>query len=50
MQGLIDNFEQMLVNIFWPLFEVTLDPESHPQLHIFLQQVRKDRAWQTWAA
>ena len=42
-QGLIDNFEQMMVNIFWPLFEVTLNPDSHPQLHIFLQQVRHQR-------
>lgn len=39
-QGLVENFQQMLENIFLPLFEVTADPESHPQLHIFLQQVR----------
>lgn len=38
-QGIIDNFEQLLSNIFAPLFEVTLDPASHPQLHIFLQMV-----------
>ena len=38
-QGLIETFSQMLENIFLPLFEVTADPESHPQLHIFLQQV-----------
>lgn len=38
-QGLLDNFEQMLTNLFQPLFEVTADPSSHPQLHIFLQQV-----------
>lgn len=40
-QGLLDNFEQMLRNLFEPLFEVTADPSSHPQLHIFLQQVRR---------
>ena len=38
-QGLIDNFEQLLDNIFQPLFEVTVDPNSHPQLHLFLKQV-----------
>jgi AMP deaminase len=39
-QGLLDSFEQMLENIFLPLFEVTANPETHPQLHIFLQQAR----------
>jgi adenosine deaminase len=39
-QGLLENFEQMLYNLFQPLFEVTADPTTHPQLHIFLQQVR----------
>jgi hypothetical protein len=39
-QGLIDNFQQMLDNIFLPLFEVSRDPASHPQLHIFLTQAR----------
>ena len=38
-QGLIDNFEQLLDNIFTPLFEVTVDPNSHPQLHLFLKTV-----------
>ena len=37
-QGIIENFEQMLDNIFVPLFEVTKDPASHPQLHLFLKQ------------
>jgi hypothetical protein len=31
---------QMLENIFLPLFEATVDPASHPQLHCFLSQVR----------
>jgi hypothetical protein len=30
---------QMLENIFLPLFEATIDPSSHPQLHCFLSQV-----------
>ncbi|KAL4437014.1 hypothetical protein ABPG75_004153 [Micractinium tetrahymenae] len=38
-QGIIENFEQLLSNIFLPLFEVTQDPNSHPQLHLFLQGV-----------
>lgn len=37
--GLMDNFEQVVRNIFEPLFEVTKDPSSHPKLHIFLQRV-----------
>ena len=39
-QGIIENFEQLLDNIFTPLFEVTVDPASHPQLHLFLKQAR----------
>lgn len=35
------NFQEMLENIFRPLFEVTVDPSSHPELHLFLQHVRK---------
>ncbi|KAI9746063.1 MAG: AMP deaminase [Claussenomyces sp. TS43310] len=37
--GLMENFEQVLVNVFQPLFEVTRDPSSHPALHVFLQRV-----------
>lgn len=36
---LIDNFGQMLENVFIPLFEVSLDPSTHPNLHKFLNQV-----------
>jgi len=38
-QGTVQNFQQMLDNIFQPLFEVTVDPSSHPALHHFLQLV-----------
>ena len=38
---MIDNFEQMLRNMFEPLFEVTQDPSSHPQLHVLLGQVSR---------
>lgn len=36
----IDTFQDLINNIFGPLFEVTKDPSSHPKLHLFLQQVR----------
>jgi AMP deaminase len=37
--NLMDNFEQVVINVFRPLFEVTQDPSSHPNLHVFLQRV-----------
>ncbi|KAE8209689.1 hypothetical protein CF327_g6359 [Tilletia walkeri] len=37
--GTVQNFEQIIQNIFAPLFEVTQDPRSHPEVHIFLQRV-----------
>lgn len=37
--GIAHSFQNMLDNIFIPLFEVTIDPGSHPQLHVFLKQV-----------
>ncbi|XP_069697744.1 AMP deaminase 2 isoform X3 [Periplaneta americana] len=36
---LMDNFQEFLTNIFLPLFEVTNNPKSHPELHMFLQYV-----------
>uniref|UniRef100_A0A8C5HZY8 AMP deaminase n=1 Tax=Gouania willdenowi TaxID=441366 RepID=A0A8C5HZY8_GOUWI len=33
------TFQEMLENVFCPLFEVTVDPWSHPELHLFLQHV-----------
>lgn len=36
---LMDNFQELLSNIFLPLFEVTNNPKSHPELHMFLQYV-----------
>ena len=35
----VQNFEDVIRNIFKPLFEVTRDPSSHPNLYIFLQRV-----------
>ncbi|CAE6421584.1 unnamed protein product [Rhizoctonia solani] len=37
--GTIDNFADLLHNIFGPLFEVTKDPSTHPELHVLLQRV-----------
>ncbi|KAK0717047.1 hypothetical protein B0T26DRAFT_277263 [Lasiosphaeria miniovina] len=37
--GLMTTFDQLVKNVFQPLFEVTKDPTSHPKLHIFLQRV-----------
>jgi len=35
----MDNFQEFLTNIFLPLFEVTNNPKSHPELHMFMQYV-----------
>ncbi|ORZ13685.1 hypothetical protein BCR42DRAFT_378030 [Absidia repens] len=37
--GIINSFEDVIQNLFEPLFEVTHDPSSHPELHVFLQRV-----------
>ncbi|KAG4986174.1 hypothetical protein JHK86_033865 [Glycine max] len=37
--GIVTSFLNMLDNIFIPLFEVTVNPDSHPQLHVFLKQL-----------
>ncbi|KAI8978608.1 hypothetical protein BDB01DRAFT_746401 [Pilobolus umbonatus] len=37
--GQVDNFGDIITNLFQPLFEVTKDPHSHPELYIFLQRV-----------
>lgn len=36
---MVNNFEQILDNIFRPLFEATLRPSEHPDLHKFLLYV-----------
>ncbi|XP_029315750.1 AMP deaminase 3 [Cottoperca gobio] len=36
---LIPNFAKMLENIFLPLFEATVNPQKHKQLHVFLKYV-----------
>ena len=34
---LVENFSEIIDNLFRPLFEVTKDPSTHPALHRFLQ-------------
>lgn len=41
--GIVTSFQNILDNIFLPLFEVTVNPDSHPQLHVFLKQVEPNR-------
>ncbi|XP_057189109.1 AMP deaminase 3 isoform X3 [Triplophysa rosa] len=36
---LVPNFAKMLENIFLPLFEATVNPQKHKELHVFLQYV-----------
>ncbi|XP_059609601.1 AMP deaminase 2 isoform X2 [Phlebotomus argentipes] len=36
---LMNSFQEFIDNIFAPLFEVTNNPEEHPELHKFLQYV-----------
>lgn len=37
--GNVESFDQVVRNVFKPLFEVSIDPQSHPKLHVFLQRV-----------
>ncbi|XP_023680290.2 AMP deaminase 3-like isoform X2 [Paramormyrops kingsleyae] len=39
VKNLIPNFAKMLENIFLPLFEATVDPQQHKELHVFLKYV-----------
>ncbi|XP_065187419.1 AMP deaminase 2-like [Sycon ciliatum] len=38
-KGLVQSFEEVLSNIFLPLFNATLYPEEYPDIHRFLDQV-----------
>lgn len=55
--GMVQSFQDILDNIFMPLFEATNDPSSHPELHKFLQFVTgldsvddesKSEKWVDW--
>lgn len=36
---LVPNFAKILENIFLPLFEATVNPQKHKELHVFLKYV-----------
>uniref|UniRef100_A0AAQ4RWH0 AMP deaminase n=1 Tax=Gasterosteus aculeatus aculeatus TaxID=481459 RepID=A0AAQ4RWH0_GASAC len=38
-RNFVPHFGKMLENIFLPVFNATIDPQSHPELSIFLQHV-----------
>ncbi|TGZ73554.1 hypothetical protein CRM22_001446 [Opisthorchis felineus] len=38
-KGSMKYFQDILTNVFLPLFEVTANPKSHPEVHAFLQFV-----------
>ncbi len=40
-KGMVRCFQEILDNIFLPLFEATDDPSSHPELHKFLHYVSR---------
>lgn len=37
--GLMENYAEVVKNIFEPLFKATKNPSKHPKLHVFLQRV-----------
>lgn len=37
--GQVQNFEDIILNVFEPIYLVTKDPSSNPKLHVFLQRV-----------
>ncbi|CDR37603.1 CYFA0S01e13102g1_1 [Cyberlindnera fabianii] len=37
--GQVKNFQEIIRNLFQPLFEVSMDPSKDPKLHVFLQRV-----------
>ncbi|XP_067135225.1 AMP deaminase 2 isoform X2 [Centruroides vittatus] len=39
INNLVENFQEILENIYMPLFEATNNPKSHPELFKFLQYV-----------
>eukprot|EP00092_Neocalanus_flemingeri_P075416 GFUD01093427.1.p1 GENE.GFUD01093427.1~~GFUD01093427.1.p1 ORF type:complete len:789 (-),score=232.98 GFUD01093427.1:236-2602(-) len=39
VNGGVKCFQDIIQNLFQPLFEATIDPKSHPELHSFLQYV-----------
>jgi hypothetical protein len=42
--GYLKSFQEMLDNIFRPMFEATIDPSSHPEVAKVLSQVSYNHA------
>lgn len=36
---ILPNFAKMLENVFLPLFEATVNPQKHKEIHVFLKYV-----------
>lgn len=36
---IIPNYAKMLENIFLPLYEATVNPQKHKEIHVFLKYV-----------
>lgn len=41
-KNFVPHFGKMLENIFLPVFQATIDPQSNPELSIFLKHVSQD--------
>jgi AMP deaminase len=41
----VQSFQELLENIFLPLFEVSIHPESNPELHYFLETIVGESIW-----
>ncbi|TRY88543.1 hypothetical protein DNTS_002827, partial [Danionella cerebrum] len=39
VKKIVPNFAKMLENIFLPLFEATVNPQKHKEMHVFLKHV-----------
>ena len=37
--GITKNFQEFLTNLFKPLFDATIDPQSHPDLFRFMHHL-----------
>ena len=37
--GITKNFQEFLTNLFQPLFDATIDPQSHPDLFRFMHHL-----------
>ena len=43
-RNIVPNFAKMLENIFLPLFEATVNPQQHKEMHVFLKYVSPPRS------